>query len=130
MLAHLVAVLLFLFAGPLFGFIPPLILLAVKGKDSRFVAHHARESLNYQIMVGALSLLFATIFTVLAIAGVVGMFTVESKPLLLGYFCILGGTAFLSILLEFYSLFMVTLACIKTYHGEWFRYPHCVRLVR
>jgi uncharacterized Tic20 family protein len=130
LLAHLVALLVGFLVTPLCGFVAPLILLVFKGKESRFVAHHARESLNYQIMIGVLSVFFGGTFLVLLIVGVVLGFTLESKAIVIGYFAVLGGAGLLSVLLELYCIFMVVLACIKAYNGEWFRYPFCVRLIR
>jgi uncharacterized protein len=128
--AHLAALLVGFLVTPLCGFVAPLILLVFKGKESRFVAHHARESLNYQIMVGVLSVFFGGTFAVLLIVGLVLGFTLESKAIVIGYFAVLGGAGLLSVLLELYAIFMVILACTKAYQGEWFRYPFCIRWVR
>jgi uncharacterized protein len=130
LMAHLAALLVGFLVTPLCGFVAPLILLAFKGKESPFVAHHARESLNYQIMVGVLSVFFGGTFLVLLMVGVVLGFTLESKAIVIGYFAVLGGAGLLSVLLELYCIFMVVLACIKAHQGEWFRYPLCIRLIR
>src|SRR5579862_5667026 len=62
LLAHLLGLLISFFVDPLFAFAGPLIVLLVKGKESPFVRHHAKEALNYQITVAILSLLFGGTF--------------------------------------------------------------------
>ncbi len=130
MLTHALPLAAYFLVGLVFGFVPPLVVLVLKGKDSAFVTHHAKESLNYQIMLAFLSFLFGSTFGVLLVVGVVLGFTIESKPMLIGYFALLSGAGLISLFLQLFSLLMVTLASIKSYHGEWFRYPFCVRFVK
>ena len=47
--AHIGPLLVLLFTAGYLSFLVPLIILLVKGDESRFVGHHARQSLNFQL---------------------------------------------------------------------------------
>jgi uncharacterized protein len=86
------------------GFLAPLLVLLIKGKDSPFVRRHAVESLNFQI-----SLL---------------IYLVASAILVL----ILIGIAML-IALGIFALVVIILATLAASRGEDYRYPLTIRLV-
>jgi uncharacterized Tic20 family protein len=130
LLAHLGGLLANFVLGPIFGFVPPVLILVLKGKDSEFVRHHAKEALNFQITVGILELLTSLLFGGLAVSAVVVGFAVEDTAMKVAYFTFVGGAGLLLALLDLYCLFLSILACIRSYHGAWFRYPHCIRFVK
>lgn len=101
MLCHLLSLLT--------GFLGPLILWLVKKDSSRFVDHHGREALNFQLTVllvtvclGALT--FVLIFFVIGIVFIPVMMVV----------------AILAIVAEI-------LAAVAAQRGEWHRYPCSIR---
>jgi uncharacterized Tic20 family protein len=115
MAAHLCG-LLWLLGGPgliflpfgslvLFTILGPLIIWRTKGQIMPFVAEQAKESLNFQITVFLLGLLFALLAMVL-----------------IGFlFLWLLGVA---------NLVLVIIAAIQVSSGKPYRYPFCLRLVK
>ena len=89
----------------LFTILGPLIILLSKGQSMPFVAAQAKESLNFQITVWLLGLVFALLaivligFVLLWILGVV-------------------------------NLVLVVIAAIRVSDGAPYRYPFCLRLVK
>jgi uncharacterized Tic20 family protein len=86
------------------GFLAPLVVMLVKGKDSAFVRRHSVESLNFQISL----LIYLVISVVLAF-------------LLIGFLVMAVVGVF--------ALVVIILASIKAANGEDYRYPLCIRLV-
>jgi len=89
----------------LFTMIGPLIIWRTKGETMPFVAEQAKESLNFQITVFLLGVLFA--FLALILIGFVLLW-------------ILGLA----------NLILVTIAAIRVSDGKPYRYPFCLRLVK
>ena len=89
----------------LFTMLGPLIILLAKGPSMPFVAEQARESLNFQITVFLLGLLF------------------------LGLAFVLIGFVFLWIL-GLVNLILVIIAAVQVNGGKPYRYPFCLRLVK
>jgi|SRR6185312_7506943 len=89
----------------LFTILGPLIILLAKGPSMPFVAAQAKESLNFQITVWLLGLVFVVLalvligFVLLWILGVV-------------------------------NLVLVVIAAIRVSDGTPYRYPFCLRLVK
>jgi uncharacterized Tic20 family protein len=96
-LSHILAIV------PGIGILGPLIIYLAK-KDSPFVAHHARESLNFQITV--------------IIAYIVAVLTMI---LLIGFF--------LFWLIGIANTILVIVASIRANDGKLYRYPFSTRLV-
>jgi uncharacterized protein len=93
------------------GFIGPLIVWLVKKDDNAYVAHHGRESLNFQltlllVMIGLASATFALMFVLVGIALIPLFFVV---PIL--------------------ALIAEIVAAVAAQNGEWHRYPCCIRMV-
>lgn len=86
------------------GFLAPLIVMLVKGKDSAYVRRHAVESLNFQISL----LIYLAVSFVLAFV-------------LIGFLLMAAVAIF--------ALVVIILATIKAANGEDYRYPLCIRLV-
>jgi uncharacterized Tic20 family protein len=86
------------------GFLAPLIVLLVKGKDSSFVRRHAVESLNFQISL--LVYLVASGILVLVLVGI-----------------------FLLIAVGIFALIVIILATIAASSGQDYRYPLTIRLI-
>jgi hypothetical protein len=86
------------------GFLAPLVIMLVKGKDSAFVRRHAVESLNFQISL----LIYLVISAVLALV-------------LIGFVLMAAVGLF--------ALVVIILATVKAANGEEYRYPLCIRMV-
>jgi uncharacterized Tic20 family protein len=84
------------------GFIAPLIIYLIKKDESTFVAHHAKESLNFQITVFIIGL--ALVITVIGIL--------------------------LIWLLAILALVFVIMATIKASEGKLYKYPFSIRLIK
>jgi uncharacterized Tic20 family protein len=115
MAAHLCG-LLWLLGGPGLIFLPfgslvlltilgPLIIWRTQGETMPFVAEQAKESLNFQITVFLLGLVFALLALVLI------------------------GFVFLW-LLGVVNLVLVIMAAVQVSRGKPYRYPFCLRLVK
>jgi uncharacterized protein len=89
----------------LFTILGPLIILLSKGQSMPFAAAQAQESLNFQITVWLLGLVFALLAMVLI------------------------GFVFLWIL-GVVNLVLVIIAAIRVSDGTPYRYPFCLRLVK
>ncbi|HUR09880.1 MAG TPA: DUF4870 domain-containing protein [Flavitalea sp.] len=87
------------------GFIGPLIIYLLKKDDSRYVAEHAKESLNFQI----------TIF----LGYIIGIITT----------IILIGILILMVI-GFVHLVLVIVATIKASENKMYRYPINFRIIR
>ena len=90
-----------------FGFIPPLIIWLIKKDDpnASFVTENAKESLNFQLTV----LILAVIFCVL-IAVIIGIF--------------------LLVALGIANLVLVIIATLRANEGKIYRYPFNFRLIK
>jgi uncharacterized protein len=89
----------------LFTILGPLIIWRSKGQSMPFVAEQAKESLNFQITVLLLGLLFAILM--LALIGFVLLW-----------------------ILGIVNLILVVIAAIQVSGGKPYRYPFCLRLVK
>ncbi len=89
----------------LFTILGPLIIWRTKGQSMPFVAEQAKESLNFQITVWLLGLVFLVLAAVLI------------------------GFVFLWIL-GVVNLILVIIATIQVSDGKPYRYPFCLRLVK
>jgi len=89
----------------LFSILGPLIIWKTKGQSMPFAAEQAKESLNFQITVFLLGLLFALL--ILALIGFALLW-------------ILGVA----------NLVLVIIAAIQVSDGKPYRYPFCLRLVK
>lgn len=87
------------------SFLGPLIIYLIKKDDSKFVAEHAKESLNFQITM-ALAAIVSSIL-ILILIGIVLLWLVSITTLVL-----------------------VIIATIKASEGKKYRYPFCIRLIK
>lgn len=94
------------------GFIAPLIIWLVKKDQSRFIDHHGRENLNFQITM------------IIFLVGLIGMSFV---------FMILPFAFFLIPVLYLAAVILPLVfeiqACMAANRGEWYRYPLCIRIL-
>ena len=86
------------------GFIAPLVVMLLKGKESPFVRRHAVESLNFQI-----SLLIYLVISVILVFLLVGILLLAA----LGVF----------------ALVVIILATVAASNGQDYRYPLTIRLI-
>ncbi len=77
----------------------------MKKDQSRFIDHHGKEALNFQ-----LTLLIAAVVCGLLVFVFIGILLF---PVLI----------ILSLVLEI-------MACVAANRGEWYRYPFCIRFIR
>jgi len=91
------------------GFLGPLILWLVKKDSSRFVDHHGREALNFQ-----LTILLATV-------------CLGALTFVLIFFVV--GIVFIPVMMVVATLAIVAeiLAAVAAQRGEWHRYPYSIR---
>jgi uncharacterized Tic20 family protein len=93
------------------GFIAPLIIWLIKKDQSRFLDHHGREAVNFQINVLIITFTLAIVAMVLTF-------------ILIGFllFPVIFAVAIAALVLE-------VLAGIAASRGEWHRYPCTVRII-
>lgn len=103
MLLHLLALLT--------GIIGVLILWLLKKDESRFVDHHGREAVNFQLTVTLIGISLA-VFGAISM----GLGLILAVPGMIG----LGVAAFV----------MEIMACLAAHRGEWHRYPMTIRFIR
>lgn len=99
MLSHLLGLV------PSVGWLGPLVILLIKGKEHPFIDDQAKESLNFQI----------TLFIGWVISGV------------LAAFCI---GAVLGMVLAVVSIVLCIMGAVKASDGVAYRYPFAIRLVK
>ncbi len=87
------------------GFIAPLLVFLIKGKDSRFVRSHSLEALNFQISI----MIYAVVSAVLTL-------------LLIGFVLLFG--------LVVIGIVFPILAAVKASKGEYYTYPLTIRLLK
>lgn len=91
--------------GVFTAFVVPLVIWLVKKDQSRFVAEHAREALNFQLAV----CIYCLVCIVLAIV-------------LIGFL--------MAIALAVFEIVVVVQACIAASRGELYRYPLSIRFFK
>jgi uncharacterized Tic20 family protein len=87
-----------------FSLLAPVLILAIFGKRSAFVADQSKEALNFQLTV-----LIAGIVSALLILVVIGIFLLIAVGIAAMVFAIIAG--------------------VSAYNGELYRYPICIRFV-
>lgn len=92
-------------AGTVFSFIPALIVWLLKKEDSAYIAHQAKEALNFQITVALAMFVTTYILT-----------------------WILVGFALMPLILLANVIFCI-IAAVATSKGETYRYPVCLRFI-
>lgn len=93
------------------GFLGPLILWLVKKDQSAFIAHHGRESLNFQLTL------------------LLTMFALGSATFMLMF--VLVGIALVPLffIVPILAMVLEIIAAVAAQKGEWHRYPLCIRMV-
>lgn len=91
--------------GILFGFLPALIIWLMKKDESPYVATQAKEALNFQIFIAIC--FFISVILIFILIGVLLIWLVWLADII---FCII--------------------AAVKTSHGENYRYPLSLRLIK
>ncbi|QRK07102.1 DUF4870 domain-containing protein [Archangium violaceum] len=102
MLAHLSALVAALLSATALSFVGPLLVLILKGKDSAWVAQHAKRALNFQILICAVVWACGATCVLLPVAIVVGLVG--------ALFSILAG--------------------LKANEGQMYRYPIDLQIVK
>lgn len=88
--------------GLIVWFIAPLVIYLVKKDESRYVAEHAKEALNFQITM--------TIIAIVMFISIIGIFLLW----ILGIVCTV----------------LIIVATIKASEGKMYRYPFTIRLIK
>ncbi|MBD2595913.1 DUF4870 domain-containing protein [Nostoc spongiaeforme FACHB-130] len=110
----------------------PLVIWRLKKAQYPWIDFQGRESLNFQISL-TLYTLVVIIFSLLLVLGSCGVAITtngavnEVKSVLDGLLLV---WTFLIIALLLLQSFLVTFAGIKAYHGEYYRYPLTMRILR
>lgn len=103
LLVHLLPAVLY--ASVLLPILVPIIVIATKGAESRWVRAHAYEALNFQLTI----IIFAVIGIVLSVVGI-GI-------------CLL-------IVMTVFAFVIGIIAGVKSYGGYAWRYPVCIRFLK
>lgn len=85
-----------------FPILAPLIIFLIKKDESKFVAEHAKESLNFQI-----TLIIVVFALFISIIGIFLLWIVAIVPVVL-----------------------IILATVKASEGKMYKYPFCLRLIK
>ncbi len=95
------------------GFIAPLVVMLVKGEESPYIKHQAKEGLNFVITM--------------YIALVVGY-----AGFILGSFLLVGGLLFFPVIMVLIALLYVMpiIAALAVNKNGWYRYPFILRLIK
>ena len=106
------------------GFVVPLGVQIIKGKDSAFIAQHAKESMNFNI----------SMFIYAVIGVIIGVLLMGMTVLTLGLGAILTLPAGFVLLLAYCALALTWLVCsvigtLRAYEGREYRYPFSIRLI-
>jgi uncharacterized protein len=104
--------------------IVPLVLYLMLKRSSRFVMHHCREALNFQLSQMIYALVLTLVISV--ITAIVGVMAGWEAGFIVGA----GGWFLLAMVFALIEITLVVVACVATHRGKWFRYPLCLRLVR
>lgn len=96
------------------GFVGPLVVWLVKKDQDGYVAHHAREALNFQLSWLVYALVGGVVAFLLAVV-TLGIGVVVIAPL-----AALAGVAW---------LVLIIVAAVKAANGEAYRYPLTIRFV-
>ena len=107
MLVHLLALLT--------GFLGTLILWLIKKDQSRFVDHHGKEAINFQLTI------LIYVFGLMALGIVAGLVTLG-----LGLFLIFP----LMFVISIGAFILEIMACLAANRGEWHRYPMTIRFIK
>ena len=105
--AHLGPLVIATFSGGALGFVPPLVVMLTRGKESPFVRAHAVEALNFQI----------TLVIALAASLVITFVT-------------FGFGICVPIAVGIAALVFQIQASVKANNGEGYRYPVNLRLIK
>jgi uncharacterized protein len=96
------------------GFLAPLIIMLVKGRESAFIRRHAVESLNFQISL-LIYLVVTFVVGFVLVVGTLGLAAFVLVPVVL--------------LVSVAVLAVIIMATVKAADGQDYRYPLCIRLV-
>jgi uncharacterized Tic20 family protein len=103
----------------------PLIQLLVARKRSPFVAHHAREAINFQF-----TLLIASMQSAIQVSFIgVLCVLIAPDPLPLLQTAAMSGIGVV-VLLWIWEIVLVMAASVAAFRGRQYHYPLCIRLVR
>jgi uncharacterized protein len=128
---------------PFGGFIFPLLIWSSKKEDSKYIDHHGKQVLNFQLSVLLYSLVFLLIAIPTFILWIVKLidftkiddhnYTINEvflNPNLTG-FVILGIVAIiLFVLLRISEFFLTIYAAVKSSNGEYYKYPLTIPFIK
>ncbi len=115
--AHLGGLVVGLATAAVFGFAGPLLVWLFKREEHRFLDHHAKEALNFQLTV----LLVVVLSVVLAIpAALVGVLTLGVGFIALAILAVVAAVAW---------IVLPIIGAVKASNGEGYRYPFTIRFI-
>jgi uncharacterized Tic20 family protein len=130
MAAHLSA--LVAIAGLPFGHVlGPLVVYLIKGHDSEFVGEHARASLNYQITIS----IVAIVFTIVAVAATLGFIvpmtsSADSTGASFDVAALWIAFAIAVLIVLLGSILFIILGTLAASEGRPYSYPFAIRFLR
>ena len=108
--------------GSVGGLVLNFAILLIKGKDSEYIRHHAKEVLNLQISLLAFSMAFGIVYTVVYL---LTLFVMPEIAILSTFLIIPAfGLLLLAILI------LVIRGAIHASKGKLYKYPFIIRLVK
>ncbi len=116
--SHLAGLGLGLVSAATLAFLGPLVIWLVKRDDHRFIDHHAKESLNFQLTV--LLVLVSSILLTIPVV-VIGVLTLGLALIPIGLLAVAAVIAW---------FVLPIIAAVKASNGEGYRYPLTIRFVR
>lgn len=120
------------------GWIGSLIIRQTKGKDDRFVKHHATEAMNLSlafmlIFFVAIVPLFISMIALSANSGshysaATGRYVSDAPPA--GFFIAIALFYLVFFAISIYGAIVAIIGIVKATQGKWYRYPITIRFVR
>ncbi len=120
---------------PFGNIIVPLVLWQAMKSDSKFVDHHGKEALNFNLsflLYGFLAVLLFAGSLIGTLIGGVDMDAgegVDILPVLLGSSGFIVSLLFLGVMFIIRLVFII-IAVLRSGKGEWYRYPMTIRFIR
>ena len=111
----------------------PLIVFLIKGRESEFVAEHARASLNYQITV-SIVMIVGVVIALGAMFGLIATGAAGQDSVTTGYAASLVALwivfAIVAVLVVLISLIFIIVGTVAASDGRPYTYPFAIRFLR
>ncbi len=105
----------------LFSIFLALIFYLAEGKKNRFIQHHAREALNFQLTLAMVSII--TMFAIVSSIVLTALANGVPSAIFFFVFPVMFAAYVFGIVVSI-------IGAVKAYRGEWWRYPISIRFIR